>query len=175
MTEEQKSEVHTDDTLAKLQQEVEDYKNKYLRALADMENLKKRLMKEKQEMVRFGVENVIAEILLPIDNLENALKHAQSSSAEVKNWALGFEMILSQLKEVLINHGIAPFNSIGVTFDPHLHEAVEVEETDSAEEGTILQEFIKGYRCGDRPIRPARVKVAKRPEGPKQQKEIQGE
>lgn len=172
MTEENKSEVDTDETLVKLQQEVEEYKNKYLRALADAENLKKRLMKEKQEMVRFGVENVVAEILAPIDNFENALKHAQGSSAEVKNWAIGFEMILSQLKEVLSNHGIAPFDSVGEKFDPHLHEAVEVEETDDVEEGTIVQEFIKGYRCGERPIRPARVKVAKRPKAPNSEQEI---
>ena len=172
MTEEQKNEVTTDETLTKLQQEVEEYKDKYLRQLAETENMRKRLMKEKQEMVRFGVENVITEVLAPIDNFENALKCAATSSPEVKNWAVGFEMILTQLKDVLSNHGIAAFKSVGEKFDPFLHEAVEVEETEQTPEGTIVQEFIKGYRCGDRTIRPARVKVAKRPQ---QQQEVKGE
>jgi molecular chaperone GrpE len=172
MTEEQNNEVTTDETLAKLQAEVEEYKDKYLRQLAETENMRKRLMKEKQEMVRFGVENVIAEVLAPIDNFENALKCAATCSAEVKNWAIGFEMILSQLKDVLANHGIVAFHSVGEKFDPYLHEAVEVEETEEKPEGSIVQEFIKGYRCGDRTIRPARVKVAKRPGQPQ---EIQGE
>lgn len=168
MSEEVKqNDVMTDETTLKLQQELEEYKDKYLRGLAEAENMRKRLMKEKQEMVRFGVENVIAEILAPIDNFENALKCAESSSAEIKNWAIGFEMLLAQFKEVLANHGISAFNSVGEKFDPFLHEAVEVEETEEKPEGTIVQEFIKGYRCGDRTIRPARVKVTKKPQQPK--------
>jgi len=148
--------------ILKLEHEVEEYKDKYLRQLADTENMRKRLTKEKQEMIRFGIDNVIAEILVPLDNLENALNCAASSSTEVKNWALGFEMILGQFKDVLAQHGVSAFSSVGEKFDPFLHEAVEVEETNEKPDGTILQEFIKGYRCGDRTIRPARVKVAKK-------------
>ncbi|MBS3905052.1 MAG: nucleotide exchange factor GrpE [Simkania sp.] len=150
--------------LQKLEQEIEEYKDKYLRQLAEMENMRKRLTKERQEMVRFGIDNVIADMLMPLDNLDNALKSATASSPEVKNWALGFEMILGQFKEVLSQHGVSAFNSVGEKFDPFLHEAVEVEETDTHSEGTILQEFVKGYRCGERTIRPARVKVAKPPQ-----------
>jgi molecular chaperone GrpE len=157
------AQVSEEETLvAKLESELEEYKDKYLRQLAETENMRKRLTKEKQEMIRFGVDNIIAEILMPLDNLENALKCAQSSSAEVKNWAIGFEMILDQFKDVLSQHGVTSFSSIGEKFDPFLHEAVEVEETNEKPDGIILQEFIKGYRCGDRIIRPARVKVAKK-------------
>ena len=72
-------------------------------------------------------------------------------------------MILSQFKEVLTSHGVVSFTSIGMNFDPHLHEAVEVEETLLTPEGQIVQEFVKGYKSAQRTLRPARVKVAKAP------------
>ena len=138
----------------------EDYREKYLRLLAEIDNTRKRMQKEKQEMTRFAVENVISDILLPIDNLENALQCTQNMSNEVRNWAQGFLMILGQFKEVLSNHGVIPFNSEGSIFDPHMHFAIETEETDEKPEGTILKEYIKGYRSGEHIVRPARVKVA---------------
>ena len=125
--------------------------------------MRKRVQKEKQEMIGFGIENAIAEFLPAIDNLENALKFGMSANTEVKNWATGFEMILSQFKEVLHNHGIVSFHSEGNTFDPEFHEAVEIVETDEHPDGTIMHEFVKGYKSANRTIRPARVKVAKLP------------
>lgn len=141
-----------------------DWKDKYLRTLAEMENMRKRMQKERQEMVRFGVENAIGEFLPAIDNLENALRFSESAGGEVKTWALGFEMILSQFKEVLHNSGIVAFHSKGNTFDPLLHEAVETEETTDHPDGLILHEFTKGYKSSARTVRPARVKVAKHPQ-----------
>lgn len=144
--------------------EEENWKDKYLRALAEQENMRKRIQKEKQEMLSFGIENAIAEFLPAIDNFENALRFAESSTGDVKNWAMGFEMILSQFKEVLYNHGIVSFHSEGNTFDPLYHEAVEIIETVEHPDGTILHEFTKGYKSANRTIRPARVKVAKHPQ-----------
>lgn len=141
--------------------EEEDFKEKYFRLLAEMENSRKRLQKEKHEMTRFAIENVLSEVLLPIDTLEGALSFADQMSEDTRNWAKGFEMILSQFKEILGNHNVVAFHSKGAVFDPHKHEAVEVEETDEHPDGTILQEFLKGYRSGDRVLRAARVKVAK--------------
>ncbi len=149
--------------LEQMEKELQEYKDKYLRLLAEMENTRKRLIKEKQEMTRFAVENVIADILTPMDNLENALKCAEQMSPEVRNWALGFEMILGQFKDVLTSHGIAPFSSLGKLYDPFIHEAVETEETTEHPEGTVIQEYVRGYKNGDRTVRPARVKVAKQP------------
>jgi len=144
------------------QEEEIDYKDKYLRLLAEMENTRKRMQKEKLETMRFAIDNVLAEIIIPMDSLGNALKAASQMSGEVQSWVMGFEMILSQFKDVLQQNGVVSFVSEGHLFDPHLHEAVETEESEDAPEGTILKEFVKGYRCGDRVIRPARVKVAKR-------------
>ena len=153
MTEEKRQEI-----------EIEDWKDKYLRVLAEQENMRKRVQKEKQEMIGFGIENAISEFLPAIDNLENALKFGMSANSEVKNWATGFEMILSQFKEILHNHGIVSFHSEGNTFDPEFHEAVEIVETDEHPDGTIMHEFARGYKSANRTIRPARVKVAKHPQ-----------
>lgn len=141
----------------------EDFKEKYVRTLAEMENMRKRMQREKQEMAKFGIENSIAEFLPAIDNFENALRFAEQATGEVKSWAVGFQMILAQFKEVLHNHGISVFHSEGHLFNPEFHEAVEIIETDEHPDGTVLQEFTKGYKSHARVIRPARVKVAKLP------------
>jgi molecular chaperone GrpE len=143
------------------QEEAIDYKDKYLRLLAEGENARKRMQKEKLEAMRFGIENLFSEFLGPIDNFETALKAAEHASSDVKMWASGFTMILHQLKEVLGQHGIAPFESKDQPFDPRQHEAVETEENRDLPDGIVAEEYVKGYRCGDRIIRPARVKVNK--------------
>ncbi len=150
------------ETLPPIEEENKEYKDKYLRLLADVENTRKRMQKEKHDSTRFAIENVMSDILLPIDNLENALKFTDQMSEETRNWAHGFQMILSQFKEVLLDQGVKPIESVGTAFDPHLHEAVEMEETDAYAPGIIIEEFMRGYKCGDRTIRPARVKVAKK-------------
>jgi molecular chaperone GrpE len=145
------------------QEEMNGYKDKYLRLLADVDNTRKRMQKEKQEMTRFAVDNVIEEILTPIDNLENALQFTQGLSAEMKNWAQGFVMILGQFKDVLANHGVTAFHSEGSPFDPNLHYAIETEETTEKPANIVLKEYVKGYRSSDRTVRHARVKVSVAP------------
>ncbi len=145
------------------EEEWKEYKEKYLRLLAEIDNTRKRMQKEKQEMTRFAVDNVIAEMLGPIDNLENALQFTQGLSEEMRNWAQGFLMILGQFKDVLANHGVIAFHSEGTLFNPQIHHAIETESTTEKPEGTILKEYIKGYRSGDHIIRPASVKVAVAP------------
>lgn len=144
-------------------QQAHDYKDKYLRTLAEMENLRKRLQKEKTDSMRFMVENTISEFLPVLDNFENALKFSSSSSEEVQKWASGFQMIINQFRDVLYNHGIVAFHSEGNRFDPYFHEAMEIVETANHPDGTILEEFSKGYKSEKRVIRPAKVKVAKKP------------
>ncbi len=147
--------------MKQLDEELRECKDKYLRLLAEAENTRKRMQKEKQEMMRFSTENVIADFLTPMDNLENALKFTQGLSPETLNWVKGFEMILAQFHDVLSTHGVSAFHTMGSVFDPHMHEAVEVEETDASPEGTVVHEYVKGYKSPVRTIRPARVKVAK--------------
>lgn len=149
--------------VAKVTQELNEYKDKYFRALAEGENTRKRLQKEKIESQSFAIQSVIEDFLVPLDHFEKALSHAEAASPEIKHWAIGFEMILSQMKQVLSDNGVEPFESKGKQFDPHQHEAIETEETEKVSPGTILEEFTRGYKLGARVIRPARVKVATAP------------
>lgn len=155
------------------EQEAKDYKDKYLRLLAEIENTKRRLHKEKNESARFALESLILDLLHPLDNLEQALSFSDQMSEETKNWAMGFQMILSQFKEVLKNSDIHSFESLGKNFDPNLHEAVEVLETEEHPDGIILQEFTKGYKSEARVIRAARVKVARHPQSKENNNKIE--
>ena len=146
-----------------IEEEAKEFKEKYLRALAELENSRKRFSREKIESQSFAIQNVVLDLLQPIDHFEQALAHAEHADATVAHWAKGFEMILYQLKQVLEDHGVTSFTSLGSTFDPHLHEAVETEESEEVAEGTITFEFHKGYKLGSRTIRAARVRVATRP------------
>lgn len=150
--------------LEELKDEASEYKHKYLHMLADAENARKRLQKERQDITRYAVETTVVDFLTPLDQLENALKYAQQMSPEIKHWAMGFQMILNQFKDALSNNGISSFTSEGKDFDPHFHEAVEMVETTEFSPGTIITQSAQGYKMGDRVIRPARVKVAKAPQ-----------
>lgn len=151
----------TQEELEKLENDAEEYKDKYLRLLAEMDNLRKRMNKERQELIQMALQQIIVEFLNPIDHLENALKYAQQASDEVRNWALGFQMIQQQFKDVLSDNGVVPFTAIGTTFDPHHHEAIDTTVTQDHPPGTVLSESLRGYKMGERTIRPARVTVAK--------------
>jgi molecular chaperone GrpE len=131
--------------------------------LAESENARKRLQKERQELVQYALQNAMCEFLNPIDHFDNALKFTQQASDDVKHWALGFQMILNQFKDALTANGVTAYESVGVVFDPHSHEAVEMVTSTDYPPGTVVNESLKGYKMGDRIIRPARVTVAKAP------------
>lgn len=150
--------------LEKLKQDVNEYKNKYLTLLADADNARKRLQKERSELIDYATRNLIIDFLHPIDHMENALKYTQDASPDVKHWALGFQMILNQFKDVLANNGVKHIEAVGKPFDPHLHEAVEMIATKEHPPGIVIEENIRGYTIGDKPLRPARVKVSIEPE-----------
>jgi molecular chaperone GrpE len=152
-----------ENTVVSLQAEAQEYKDKYLRALAEAENTRKRLAREKVESQSYAVQNIVTDLLQPIDHFEQALHHAEAAKGDITTWAKGFEMILEQLHQVLSDHGVSSYKSLSASFDPHMHEAVETEERPDVPEGTIVFEFQKGYRLGGRIIRPARVRVATRP------------
>lgn len=149
--------------LEQLKRESGDYKDKYLRSIAEAENLRKRLHKERHDMTQFALQSIITDFLNPIDHMENALAHTNGMSEEVKNWAIGFKMILNQFKDVLASNDVHPFKSVGTSFDPHNHEAVEMIETTEHPPGMVIEESLRGYKMGSKTIRPARVKVSKAP------------
>lgn len=161
------------DEFAKMSQELRDWKDKYMRALAESENMRKRLTKEKQEFVEFSKRDLFRDLLDPVDQFTVALAHADNASPDVQQWAMGFQMILAQLNEFLSSQGIRPFDSLGKPFDPSRHEALETLETQDQPDGTILREYKRGYLINDQLLRPAAVQVAKTPTQTEKQGETQ--
>lgn len=149
---------------------LEDFKLKYLHLLADSENARKRMHKDRDEIVQYSIRSLLLDFIHPIDHMENALKFTGQASDEVQNWAKGFEMILTQFKDVLVSNGVKTIESIGKPFDPRMHEAIEMLETTDFPPDTVVEENVKGYMIGEKTLRPARVKVSKEPE-PKEAEE----
>ena len=132
-----------------------------LLALADLENARKRLTREKEEFVKFAGESILADILPALDNLDLALAYAPEHK-ECKNFVVGVDMTRKLLLDALARHGLEQVGELGETFDPARHEAVEMQEHPEYASGQICALMNKGYRLKDRLIRPAKVKVCKK-------------
>ncbi|MCX8111275.1 MAG: nucleotide exchange factor GrpE [Syntrophorhabdaceae bacterium] len=130
---------------------------------ADFENFKKIKNKEKQDLLKFGNEVLIKELLPVVDNLERALEHT-SKTEDIKTIHEGVEMVLNEFLKVLERAGVSRVDAIGKKFDPNLHEAFYQEERQDVEPDTVLSEHQKGYILNGRLIRPSMVTVSKRPE-----------
>ncbi len=145
-------------------QAIAELKEKLLYQQADFENFKKLKAKEKQEVLRYGNETLIKELLPVIDNLERAIEHA-SKTEDSKTIVEGVELTLNGFLKVLERSGVNRVEAVGKGFDPNLHEAVYTEERDDVEPGTVIGEFQKGYIMEGRLLRPSMVSVAKKPSG----------
>jgi len=130
----------------------------YVRSQAEMENLKKRFQRDKDEWVKFSNESLIKELLPVLDNLEQAILHANNENA-IDALREGVELTLKALKDRLGKAGLVEIHSVGRPFDPNVHEAMAVQEDPESDPGTVLQEVQKGYMLNDRLIRPAMVIV----------------
>lgn len=136
--------------------------DKYLRERADLENYRKRVQKEKEELLKYGNESLILEILPAIDNMERALEHAsdETMAAIVE----GIKLTLGMLQSALKKFGVTPVQSCpGTAFDPAFHQAMSQVESADHEPNTIVSEFQKGYLLNERLLRPALVSVAAAP------------
>ena len=152
--------------LKRLQTALDEAKEGLARRQADFENYRKRIERERGEAHNRVVGDVARKLLPVVDNLARALdaeKTVQSSeSKEFRHFLHGVELINKQLNDVLESLGIQPIASVGERFDPHIHEAVVTEPSDQYEPDTVTEELARGYRIGDRLLRPAMVKVAAR-------------
>lgn len=140
----------------------EELQQQFLRLAADFDNFRKRTQKEKSELVRYGNETMLREILPIIDNFERAVEHAKKTN-DVDSIRQGVEMILSQLHSTLTRFGLASKPAKGQPFDPMVHEAVSHLSSENHEPNTVMEEHQKAYYLHDRLIRPALVTVAKEP------------
>jgi len=152
--------------LKRLQTALDEAREGLARRQADFENYRKRIERERGESHNRVVADVARKLLPVVDNLGRALdaeKTVQShESREFRHFLHGGELINKQLSDVLESLGIQPIVSVGERFDPHIHEAVVTEPSDQYEPDTVTEELARGYRIGDRLLRPAMVKVAAR-------------
>jgi molecular chaperone GrpE len=152
--------------LKRLQAALDETKEALARRQADFENYRKRIERERGEAHLRVVADVARKLLPVVDNLARALdaeKTVQSNeSREFRHFLQGVELISKQLNDLLESLGIQPIASVGERFDPHIHEAVVTEPSDNYEPDTVTEELARGYRIGDRLLRPAMVKVAAR-------------
>jgi molecular chaperone GrpE len=134
-----------------------------LRLSAEFENVRKRTLKEKEEFVKYANEKLILELIDIMENLERGLENAKK--AENKDKLIeGMELIYKQFKNVLEKNGLTPIKALGEKFDPYKYEAMMQTITDEYEDGTILEEFARGYMLNNKVIRYSKVRVSKREE-----------
>jgi molecular chaperone GrpE len=148
--------------IAAKDKEVAELKDKYLRALADTENIRKRMRQQSEDTVRLQRENLLRDLLPITDNLERAVEAARGGG-NGKPIVEGVEMVLRSLLDLLRINGVIPRESVGRPFDPQFHEAVDHVESGEHPPNTVINEFHRGYQVGERVLRPARVAVAKAP------------
>jgi molecular chaperone GrpE len=144
------------ETFEKLKEEHE----RALRAAADLDNLRKRAVKEKEETQKFGVEKLLRDLLPVIDNLDRALEHAEQSS-DVESFKKGVAMTRKLFEDAVSKYGVKSFDARGKPFDPRFHEAMQQVETDEVPANHVVMELVRGYTLHDRLMRPALVAVSK--------------
>ena len=134
-----------------------------LRATADLDNFRKRSVRDKEEAVRFANESLIKKLVGVLDNFDMAQAAAQAQPDNPQSLQAGVAMIYSQLRQVLMDAGLEEVDATGKAFDPNLHEAVSQQESADVPDGQVVQQLRKGYKLRDRLVRPATVIVSKRP------------
>ncbi|TMB88340.1 MAG: nucleotide exchange factor GrpE [Chloroflexi bacterium] len=147
--------------IAELEAAAAEAKDRHLRLAADFDNYKKRSRQEQLETIQHASAELIARLLPALDDLHKALDHKPAGIDEP--WVKGVELSVRKLEEALGAHGLEAIDAVGKRFDPSVHEAIGHEESAEQPEDTVLQVLRRGYRLRDRVVRPALVKVARRP------------
>ncbi len=148
------------DTLSDKAKKHDEYYDDMLRAKAELDNTKRRIEKEKEEFLKFANEGIILRLLPIVDNFDRAIssvKHTDETDAIMQ----GIKMVQKELHNLFKDCGVEQVKSVGEKFDPHVHEAIAVVETNEHPEDTIVEEIQTGYKLHGRLIRPAIVKVSK--------------
>ena len=144
-----------------LTDERDKLQDQVLRAMADFQNYKKRNQQEMNLFRQFATENFARELLPVADNFERSLAHMQSG-APIEKVAEGVRAVEKQLRKALESQGVTRIQSVGEQFDPTLHEALGIDESQNHADDTVTTEIEPGYKMGEKVIRPAKVRIAKR-------------
>jgi molecular chaperone GrpE len=154
-------EVALSTRLAEAEAEIVALKDKWLSSLADLENYKKRVKRDIEDTVHRAVQGLLGDFLPVGDNLDRAMSVAPSKPDEqIAPLLKGLEMVRTDFASALGKHGIKPIESVGKPFDPSVHDALQQMDTPDYPPGVVMMEYEKGYRRGDKLLRPARVIVA---------------
>lgn len=148
-------------SVEELENKVKDSLDQILRLRAEFENTKKRLERDKMEAIKYANEELLSEILPVVDNIDRALASI-SEGHDPEKVKKGLKIAQDELHKVLEEHGVEIVKSVGQDFDPNLHEAVAVLETNDTEDGKVVDEIQRGYLLNGRLIRPSRVRIAKK-------------
>lgn len=135
---------------------AEEFKTLAQRTRADLENYRRRTNKEREDLLRYGAERVLGDILNVMDDVERAREHAADGSP----LAEGFQMLHANLASLLERHQVTEVPGVGAAFDPNLHNAIQRVESADVEAGQVVEVYQKGYRLHDRLLRPAMVAVS---------------
>ena len=139
--------------------ERDDLYDRLLRKTAEFDNFRKRVERDRKDMIEWAAADVIGDLLTIVDDFDRAM--AAPAPPEAQAYKAGLELIQRQLAELLKKRGVSTIEALGADFDPHLHQAVAYEEVPGAREGEVVGVMARGYKLGDRLLRPALVKVAK--------------
>jgi molecular chaperone GrpE len=156
--------------LKKIVQERDEYLDLLQRTRADYLNYIKRSQKERADSIKYGIQEFAAKVVTVMDDFARAIASAETTQDSEKFFE-GVKLIEAQFQKVLADAGITPIETVGKPFDPSRHEAIMQEENATVPDGTILEEFQRGFMLNDRVLRAARVKVARRPAAPADKKE----
>ncbi|GIK58554.1 MAG: nucleotide exchange factor GrpE [Chloroflexi bacterium] len=148
-----------EEQLATAQAEAADYKDRWLRSQAEFANARKRMEKERIELYSMATADVIKKLLPVLDDFERALNTVPDSIRD-NAWLEGIDLVQRKLFTILENFNVTPIEAVGQPFDPNWHEAITQEPADEYKSGDICRELQKGYKIGDRVIRPSLVAVA---------------
>jgi len=147
------------DDLTAAIQERQALQDRLLRTAAEFDNYRKRVERERRDILDYAATDVLTELLPVVDDLERALHADTATDASI--YRQGVELILKQLHDLLKRRGVTIIESLGTDFDPNVHQAVMHDVSTEHREGEVMQELRRGYRLRDRLLRPAMVKVAK--------------
>ena len=150
--------------ISSLKKALSDSKEKYLMALADLENYKKRASKERADLLKYQGEPILAELLEVLDNLDRALEHTTQENSSSEDICSGVKMIHKQFLDILAKWGVKPENSVGKMFDPSKHDALSKVPSHDAKVNEIISEFKKLYYYKDKILRHAQVVVCSKEE-----------
>ncbi len=163
ITAESEVEKKTQENLTKKVQEAysknEDFQNKYIRVLADLENLKRRQIKEREEAVQRTRSQIIGDLLPSLDAFQMGMQEVEKEES-TKNIFIGISMAFKQMENILGEYGLEVINPLGVEFDPKLHEALSYKPSEEIEEGLVIQTIRTGYKIKDKLLRPASVIIS---------------